>query len=121
VAKHQSRPWIVSDQLWLLTEPLLPAPEPKLVQLLQQHRVQLVPGARLVPDCQAPPAGHTRAEAQLLGQILPLDTGVQHEQDPAQGLPVRHPGSPSTSLGPGSGSNGSMNDHSSSDTIHGRD
>jgi len=32
-----------------------------------------------------------RAEAQLLGQVLPLDPGVQHEQNPAQGLPVRHP------------------------------
>lgn len=30
-------------------------------------------------------------------------------------------GRPSTSFGPGSGSNGSMSDHSSSDTIHGRD
>lgn len=30
-------------------------------------------------------------------------------------------GRPSTSIGPGSGSNGSTNDHSSSDTIHGRD
>lgn len=30
-------------------------------------------------------------EAQLLRQVLPLDPGVQHEQDPAQRLPVRHP------------------------------
>lgn len=30
-------------------------------------------------------------------------------------------GRPATSFGPGSGSNGSMSDHSSSDTIHGRD
>ncbi|CBG67282.1 putative putative racemase [Streptomyces scabiei 87.22] len=30
-------------------------------------------------------------KAQLLRQVLPLDTGVQHEQDPAQHLPVRHP------------------------------
>jgi hypothetical protein len=30
-------------------------------------------------------------------------------------------GRPSTSFGPGSGSNGSISDHSSSDTIHGRD
>lgn len=30
-------------------------------------------------------------------------------------------GLPSTSFGAGSGSNGSMSDHSSSDTIHGRD
>ncbi|NEB27826.1 hypothetical protein G3I62_01645 [Streptomyces sp. SID14446] len=49
---------------------------------------------------------------------------MQHEQDPAQGLPVRDRGLPSTNFGTGSGSNGSMSDHSdhsSSDTIHGRD
>jgi hypothetical protein len=47
---------------------------------------------------------------------------VQHEQDPAQGLPRSGSrGRPATSFGPGSGSNGSMSDHSSSDTIHGRD
>jgi hypothetical protein len=46
---------------------------------------------------------------------------MQHEQDPAQGLSVRHPRPAATSFGPGSGSNGSMSDHSSSDTTHGRD
>ncbi|MET8229027.1 hypothetical protein [Streptomyces sp. NPDC005301] len=30
-------------------------------------------------------------------------------------------GRPSTCFGPGSGSNGSLSDHSSSETIHGRD
>ncbi|EST18835.1 hypothetical protein M878_43765 [Streptomyces roseochromogenus subsp. oscitans DS 12.976] len=30
-------------------------------------------------------------------------------------------GRPVTSVGPGSGNNGSTSDHSSSDTIHGRD
>src|SRR3954447_4990761 len=28
---RQSRPWIVSDELWLLIEPLLPEPAPKLI------------------------------------------------------------------------------------------
>jgi hypothetical protein len=46
---------------------------------------------------------------------------MQHEQDPAQCLPVRHTRTPLYLLGAGSGSNGSMSDHSSSDTIHGRD
>lgn len=46
---------------------------------------------------------------------------MQHEQDPAQRLPAPTRGRPSTSFGPGSGSNGSMSDHSSSDTIQGRD
>jgi len=48
----------------------------------------------LVPRGQTPPARHPRTEAQLLWQVLPLDTGVQHEQDPAQGLPIRYPRSP---------------------------
>jgi L-fuconate dehydratase len=42
----------------------------------------------LVPGGQAAPAGHARAEAQFLGQILPLDAGVQDEQDPAQSLAI---------------------------------
>lgn len=45
------------------------------------------PRAASRPTGRAPtpsPAGHPRAEAQLLGQKLPADTGVQHEQDPAQ-------------------------------------
>jgi hypothetical protein len=46
---------------------------------------------------------------------------VQDEQDAAQGLPAGTRGRPSTCFGGGSGSNGSMSDHSSSDTIHGRD
>jgi hypothetical protein len=70
--------------------------------------VDLVPDASLVPGRKAPAAGHARAEAKLLGQVLPLDDSVQG-------------GLPSTFLGPGFGSNGSINDHSSSDTIHGRD
>ncbi|GAA3503288.1 hypothetical protein GCM10019016_103980 [Streptomyces prasinosporus] len=50
-----------------------------------------------------------------------VDAGVQHEEDPAQGLAVRHHGRPATGFGPGSGGNGSMSGHSSSGTIHGRD
>ena len=52
--------------------------------------MELVPDTGFVPGCQAAPAGHARAEAQLLGQVLPLDAGVQDEQDAAQGLPVGH-------------------------------
>jgi hypothetical protein len=46
---------------------------------------------------------------------------VQHEQDPAQSLPVWNRGLPSTSFGPGTGKNASTSDHSSSEMIHGRD
>jgi len=82
--------------------------------------VELVPDTGLVPGRQAPPPRHARPEPELLGQ-LPLDAGVQNEQDPAHSLPVRHPRPPLHLFGGGSGSNGSMSDHSSSDTIHGRD
>lgn len=60
-------------------------------QLVRQHRVQCAPDSGFVPGGQAPPARHPRAEAQLLGQVLPLDAGVRHEQDSAQCLPVRDP------------------------------
>ncbi|REH18461.1 hypothetical protein SAMN05428941_0168 [Streptomyces sp. 2114.2] len=54
--------------------------------------VQLVPDTGLVPGRRkASPAGRARAEAELLGQALPLDAGVQDEENPGQGLPVRHP------------------------------
>jgi hypothetical protein len=42
VGKRQSRPWIVSDELWSLIAPLLPEPGPKLVE-----------GRLRVPDRQA--------------------------------------------------------------------
>lgn len=47
--------------------------------------VQLLPHAALLPAAQPTPAGHPRAEAQLLRQELPPDPGLQHEQDPAHG------------------------------------
>jgi transposase len=42
MAKRESRPWIVSDELWSLIEPLLPEPGLKLVE-----------GRPRVPDRQA--------------------------------------------------------------------
>lgn len=59
-------------------------------QLLQQHDMELILDAGLVPCGQPSPAGHAGYEARFLGQVLPLHAGVQDEQDPAQGLPVRH-------------------------------
>lgn len=57
VGKKNSRPWIVSDELWLLIEPLLPEPVPKLVA-----------GRLRVPDRQA-----------LCGILFVLHTGSQWE------------------------------------------
>jgi transposase len=57
---YQSRPWIVSDELWSLIEPLLPEPAPKLVE-----------GRPRVPDRQA-----------LCGILFVLHTGIQWEYLP---------------------------------------
>jgi hypothetical protein len=68
-----------------------PVQFPGTVQLRQQQLVQLFPDPGSVPHLEASPAGHPRPESQLLREELPLDTGVQHEQDPAQHLPIRDP------------------------------
>nr|WP_234022292.1 IS5 family transposase [Streptomyces ipomoeae] len=62
VGKRQSRPWIVSDELWSLIEPLLPEPGPKLVE-----------GRPRVPDRQA-----------LCGILFVLHTGIQWEYLPQE-------------------------------------
>ncbi len=60
--------------------------------------MELIPHAGLVPRRKAPPAGHAGPEAQLLGQVLPLNAGVQNEQDPTHSLPVRHSWPPRNQL-----------------------
>ncbi|MCX4578051.1 IS5 family transposase [Streptomyces sp. NBC_01571] len=62
MGKRQSRPWIVSDELWSLIEPLLPEPGPKLVE-----------GRPRVPDRQA-----------LCGILFVLHTGIQWEYLPQE-------------------------------------
>lgn len=62
MAKRNSRPWIVSDELWSLVEPLLPVLAPKLV-----------PGRPRVPDRQA-----------LCGILFVLHTGIQWEYLPQE-------------------------------------
>ncbi|WP_374939602.1 IS5 family transposase [Streptomyces sp. UH6] len=62
VGKRNSRPWIVSDELWSLIEPLLPEPGPKLVA-----------GRPRVPDRQA-----------LCGILCVLHTGIQWEYLPQE-------------------------------------
>ncbi|MEU8882790.1 IS5 family transposase [Streptomyces hydrogenans] len=62
MAKRNSRPWIVSDELWSLVEPLLPLPAPKLVS-----------GRPRVPDRQA-----------LCGILFVLHTGIQWEYLPQE-------------------------------------
>ncbi|MEU6289878.1 IS5 family transposase [Streptomyces sp. NPDC046988] len=62
MGKRQSRPWIVSDELWSLIEPLLPKPGPKRVE-----------GRPRVPDRQA-----------LCGILFVLHTGIQWEYLPQE-------------------------------------
>ncbi len=62
MGKRQSRPWIVSDELWSLIEPLLPEPPPKQVK-----------GRPRVPDRQA-----------LCGILFVLHTGIQWEYLPQE-------------------------------------
>uniref|UniRef100_UPI0038B496D9 IS5 family transposase n=1 Tax=Streptomyces clavifer TaxID=68188 RepID=UPI0038B496D9 len=62
VGKGESRPWLVSDELCLLIEPLLPVPGPKLVA-----------GRPRVPDRQA-----------LCGILFVLHIGIQWEYLPQE-------------------------------------
>ncbi|MDH6455480.1 transposase [Streptomyces sp. SAI-119] len=62
MGKRQSRPWIVSDELWSLIEPLLPEQPPKQVE-----------GRPRVPDRQA-----------LCGILFVLHTGIQWEYLPQE-------------------------------------
>ena len=57
------------------------------------------PDAGLVPIAQAAPAGHPRAATQFLGQHLPGDATLQHEDDAGQGRAIRHAGSAALGLG----------------------
>ncbi|MFJ4866702.1 transposase, partial [Streptomyces sp. NPDC088748] len=60
--KRQSRPWIVSDELWSLIEPSLPEPVPKQAE-----------GRPRVPDRQA-----------LCAILFVLHTGIQWEYLPQE-------------------------------------
>lgn len=51
--------------------------------------MQALPDTGLVPVPQPAPARHAGPEAKLLREMLPLDSGVQHVQDPAEHVPVR--------------------------------
>ncbi|MFD8433447.1 IS5 family transposase [Streptomyces coelicoflavus] len=62
MGNRQSRPWIVSDELWSLIGPLLPKPGPKKVE-----------GRPRVPDRQA-----------LCGILFVLHTGIQWEYLPQE-------------------------------------
>lgn len=62
MGNRQSRPWIVSDELWSLVEPLLPKPGPKKAE-----------GRPRVPDRQV-----------LSGILFVLHTGIRWEYLPRE-------------------------------------
>ncbi len=65
-----------------------PVERPGGVQPGQQDPRQLVEDPGVGSAVPPPPAGHPGAEPHLLGEVLPADAGVQHEQDPLQTPPV---------------------------------
>lgn len=53
----------------------------------------------LVPVAQTTPASHATAASQFLGQHLPGDAALEHEQDAGEGGSVRYAGSAAARLG----------------------
>ena len=76
--------------------------------------MERVPHARLVPVAQPAPAGHAAVAAHRLRQHPPRDAALQHEDDPSQAGPVRHPGWPPWGWGRSRGWSGSITAQSSS-------
>src|SRR4051812_29827614 len=66
----------------------IPVDPIRLVQLGQEPLVELLPDPGLVPVAEPPPAGHAATAAHLPGEILPVDAGLQDEQDAGQRLAV---------------------------------
>lgn len=63
----------------------------RAARLRQENLVRPGSHAGLGPLGQTAPAGHARAEAELLRQVSPGDSGVRHEQDALEHQPVRTP------------------------------
>ena len=90
------------------------------MQLGQQQLVQPLPDARLLPGAQPPPGRHPTAKAELLRQMLPADTRVQHEQDPLQREPIIERPAPWYRNRRGlRGNSGSIRSHNPSETSDG--
>ena len=58
------------------------------LQLGQQNLVELGPDASHRPVAQAAPARHARTATHFDRKILPVDSGLEDEQDAGQSLPV---------------------------------
>ena len=53
--------------------------------------MHLLPDAEVLPSTEAPPAGDTATEAELLRQAAPRHAVPQHVQDATQRRAVGHP------------------------------
>lgn len=60
--------------------------------------MELVPDPCPLPVAQAPPAGHARTTAQLLGQHLSRDAALEHEEDAGEGGAIGDPRAPALGL-----------------------
>src|SRR6056297_263041 len=58
------------------------------LHLGQQHLVQPPPDTGPIPVAEPSPAGHAAAAAHLAGQVLPVDAGLQDEEDAGEALAV---------------------------------
>jgi hypothetical protein len=63
----------------------------RLPEAIEEHAVQPPPHPGLLPVAQPPPAGGARPAAHLLGEHLPGDARLEHEDDAGQGGPVGPP------------------------------
>src|SRR3954447_6164591 len=81
-ATAASPPEAAVDQRPIPVDPI------RLVQLGQEPLVELLPDPGLVPVAEPPPAGHAATAAHLLGEVLPVDAGLQDEEDAGQRLAV---------------------------------
>src|SRR5215218_7372280 len=70
-----------------------------LAEVVEHRLVEALPHARFVPLLEAPPAGHARAASHLLGEHLPRDAALEHEQDAGERRPVVHAGPAALGLG----------------------
>ncbi len=84
-----------------------------LAQAAKHRHMQLVPYPSGLPVAQPSPASHATAETKLLGQVLPRDTGLQHEQEPFNAARSSTRGRPPLVEGSTTGSSGCNAFHSS--------
>jgi hypothetical protein len=85
-----------------------------LGQLFEQHLVRATPDACFVPVPQPPPARHPAPTAHLSRQVLPGNTGLQHEQDPVSAARSDTRGRPPFGFGASGGMSGAIRNRNAS-------